>query len=158
MNQIVIEISKISLKIPYVLSYFQQIYKFYVLFYQDSHPSGLEISEYLNAYNSTSHPASHGVFTTAGCPRQSKSSSTSSDSMIVSHSSRWKALKEAKKGKHGEDFSSKENNTPSSISSNSNTTNPNSTSIVVRTVEGGYKSLGNRALKNKKLWGIFGCI
>ena len=117
-------------------------YHFHILFFQDSHPSGLEISEYLNAYNSTSHPASHGVFTTAGCPRQSKSSSTSSDSMIVSHSSRWKALKEAKKGKHGEDFSSKENNPPSSISSNSNTTNPNSTSIVVRTVEGGYKSLG----------------
>ena len=111
---------------------------------KDSHPSGLSPSQSLNAYCSTSHSASHGLFTTAGTnPKLSKS-----DSMVVSHSSKWKALKEsAKKGLKaggGADEGSKEaseNANPSNLATGANPNSSTSASGVARTVEGGYKSL-----------------
>lgn len=98
---------------------------------KDSHPSGLSPGQSLNVYNSVSHDAAYGTFTMAGTGR-----SAQADCMIVSHSSKWKALKDnkAKEGEKNKTGAKSGEETPSTSSSSSN-------SNVVRTVEGGYKSL-----------------
>jgi hypothetical protein len=96
---------------------------------QDSHPSGLTPAVGLNAYNSVSHSSSHGLFTMAGFSRQG---TNSSDTMIVSHSSRWKAVKEGSQINADGKKDSK---------SSTSYVNASSSSNAVRTVEGGYKSL-----------------
>ena len=94
---------------------------------KDSHPSGLTPEKGLNAYNSTLRDSHFGLVTSAG-PRRSVKDSK--NDMVVSHSSRWKAVK----AKNKDDKADKNQDGQSSNSNNSN-------SNVVRTVEGGYKSM-----------------
>ena len=98
---------------------------------QDSHPSNLTPGQSLNAYNSSSHLSSHGLFTSSGYTRKDIN-----ESMVVSHSSKWKALKDVKPSKAEDQKEKDGSNLPANSSAS-----PSSTSNVVRTVEGGYKSL-----------------
>ena len=111
---------------------------------KDSHPSGLNPSQSLNAYYSTSHCDNIGEYndtinyTTAGTGRIG--TSTSQD-MIVSHSSKWKALKEVKNNKTEQDKNGGKNSNSENSNSEGTSGSSSSGSHVPRTVEGGYKSL-----------------
>ena len=62
--------------------------------------------------------------------------------MIVSHSSKWKALKEVKHNKTEQDKNGgKNSNSENSNSEGTSGSGSASSSHVPRTVEGGYKSL-----------------
>ena len=111
----------------------------------------------LKAYNSIYYQASHGSFSMAKNSGHYKTAPP--DPMIVCHSSRWKALKDSKKGQKPDGSDDMDEATKDSeagrnamatsphSAGNSNTSSGSSTgsggggALVVRTVEGGYKSL-----------------
>ena len=128
---------------------------------KDSHPSGLAPSVWLGCYNSTSHPFDNGIFTTAKI-MQSKdgNSEKKQDSMIMTHSSKWKkgtkslskseddgrkikdSLSPSRRGNsQARSPSRPQLSSPRSTMSGSGSENEsNSAPDSIRRVEGGYKS------------------
>ena len=130
---------------------------------KDSHPSGLSPSVGLGCYNSSSHPAENGTFTTAKIGMKDPNSTdygNPSCNMIMTHSSQWKKVRktshksedDAKKLKDSlspNRGSSSQTHSPSrphlssprsTMSSSGSENESSSAPDSIRRVEGGYKS------------------